>query len=212
MKGKHNVIVSNNKLRYEFTIKRNITIIKGNSATGKTTLIDMLRQYSNLGESSGINVSSDVRCRVLEGQDWKLLLNGISNTIIFIDEESKFITTDEFAGEVRKSDNYFVLITRENLYNLPYSVEEIYGIHSSGKFNETKKIYQEFYRIYPGNSELPISPAKLIIEDSNAGYEFFEQIAEENDFQCESAFGKSNICDCVEGEFAKEICLNHLNG
>ena len=44
MKGLHKVIVQNNRLHYEFEIKRNITIIQGNSATGKTTLINMLRQ------------------------------------------------------------------------------------------------------------------------------------------------------------------------
>lgn len=29
MKGKHKIVVKNNRLHYEFEIKRNITIIKG---------------------------------------------------------------------------------------------------------------------------------------------------------------------------------------
>ena len=53
MKGLHKVIVQNNRLHYEFDIKRNITIIQGNSATGKTTLINMLRQAENLGADRG---------------------------------------------------------------------------------------------------------------------------------------------------------------
>lgn len=57
MRGKHRVIVKNNKLHYEFEIKRNITIIQGDSATGKTTLIEMINQYQNLGTSSGIEDS-----------------------------------------------------------------------------------------------------------------------------------------------------------
>ena len=149
MKDKHKVIVQNNRLHYEFEIKRNITIIQGNSATGKTTLINMLRDAENLGVSSGIQVVCDVPCRVLEGNNWKLILENISGSIIFIDEENVFINTEEFAESVRGSDNYFVLITRENLYNLPYSVEEIYGLHSSGKYQNTKKIYQQMYQIYP---------------------------------------------------------------
>lgn len=44
MRGKHKVIVQNNRLHYEFELKRNITIIRGDSATGKTTLINMIRQ------------------------------------------------------------------------------------------------------------------------------------------------------------------------
>lgn len=38
------------------------------SATGKTTLIDMIRQAFHLGISSGIEVVCDVPCRTLEGQ------------------------------------------------------------------------------------------------------------------------------------------------
>lgn len=78
MKGKHKVVVKNNKLHYEFEIKRNITIIKGDSATGKTTLINMIRQYANLGVSSGVDVVCDVPCRILEGADWQLVLQNIS--------------------------------------------------------------------------------------------------------------------------------------
>lgn len=125
MTGKHKIIVQNNKLHYEFEIRRNITIIQGDSATGKTTLIQMLRQAENLGKSSGIDVICDVPCKVLEGANWKLLLRNLAGNIIFADEENEFINTEEFASEIKNSDNYFVLITRENLYNLPYSVEEI---------------------------------------------------------------------------------------
>lgn len=158
MKGKYKVIVRNNKLHYEFEIKRNITIIQGDCATGKTTLINMLRQAENLGESSGVDVLSNVPCRILEGVSWKLILQNTVGTIFFIDEENAFINTEEFAAEVRGSDNYFVLITRENLYNLPYSVEEIYGLYASGRYQNTKKIYQQMYRIYSDIQELPIKP------------------------------------------------------
>lgn len=143
MKGRHRVIIQNNRLHYEFDIKRNITIIQGNSATGKTTLVDMLRQHMNLGSSSGIDVRCDVPCRVLEGIDWKIILANLRGMILFIDEGNDFITTEEFAAAVKGSDNYFVIITRENLYNLPYSVEEIYGLHSSGKYQNTRRIYQQ---------------------------------------------------------------------
>lgn len=173
MKGKHRIVIQNNRLRYEFEIKRNITIIQGDSATGKTTLINMLRQAENLGISSGIDVVCDVPCRILEGRNWKLILESSSGNIFFVDEENSFINTEDFAASIRGSDNYFVLITRENLYNLPYSVEEIYGIHSSGKYHDTKKVYQQTYLIYSNIRHLPIRSEKIIVEDSNAGYEFF---------------------------------------
>ena len=42
MKGKHHIIIESARLKYEFDIKRNITIIQGDSATGKSTLIDLI--------------------------------------------------------------------------------------------------------------------------------------------------------------------------
>ena len=81
MRGKHRVIVKNNKLHYEFEIKRNITIIQGDSATGKTTLIEMINQYQNLGMSSGIELICDVPCRTLAGTDWKMILSSVHENI-----------------------------------------------------------------------------------------------------------------------------------
>lgn len=170
MKGKYRVVLQNNRLHYEFEIRRNITIIQGDSATGKTTLINMLRQAENLGRSSGVDVVCEAPCRVLEGANWKLLLQKMHGNIIFTDEENAFINTEEFAAEVRNSDNYFVLITRENLYNLPYSVEEIYGLHASGKYQNTKKVYQQMYQIYSEMLPCQSEPEKLLVEDSNSGY------------------------------------------
>ena len=83
MKGKKRV-------HYEFVIKRNITIIQGDSASGKTTLVNMIRQAENLGESSGINVSCEVPCRVLEGVNWKIILENSRESIFFIDEENYY--------------------------------------------------------------------------------------------------------------------------
>lgn len=45
MIGKHHIVVESPRLKYEFTIKRNLTVIQGDSATGKTTLIELLRDY-----------------------------------------------------------------------------------------------------------------------------------------------------------------------
>lgn len=207
MKGKHRIVVKNNRLHYELEIKRNITIIQGDSATGKTTLINMLRQAENLGESSGIDVISDVPCRILEGNNWKIILENSSGNIFFIDEENSFINTEGFASVVKESDNYFVLITRENLYNLPYSVDEIYGLHESGKYHDTRKVYQQMYHIYSIEEKFPIEPEKIIVEDSNSGYEFFKNISAEKNIACLSAGGKSNIFSLIKRQSAEEICI-----
>lgn len=207
MKGRHNIIVRNKKLHYEFEIKRNITVIQGDSATGKTTLIDMLRQYENYGTDSGVSVECDVPCAVLEGREWKIQLENRRGCILFTDEGNSFVKTEEFAKAVRDSDNYFVLITRENLYNLPYSVEEIYGIRSSGKYQNTQRVYQQMYHIYSGKQDSPMRPQEVIVEDSNSGYEFFKSICLENGISCQSAGGKTKIFSKLLNLGDQEICV-----
>lgn len=65
-----------------------------------------------------------------------------------MDKDYKFIHTKEFAEYIQGTDNYYVMITRKPLYYLPYSVKEIYGIRTSGKFHFPEQVYHEFYPIY----------------------------------------------------------------
>ncbi len=198
MKGKYHIVVQNNRLRYELTVRRNITIIRGDSATGKTTLFNLIEQAAELGEDSGVDVVCERPCRTLGGNDWKLILPNIHEQIIFLDEERQFIKSQEFAEEVKASDNYFVIITREDLPNLPYSVEEIYGIHTSGKYHDLRRTYNETYQIYsPETFSGKVKPDMVVVEDSNSGYEFFHAICAEHNISCLSARGKSNLKQTV---------------
>lgn len=208
MKGKYLIMIKNNVLQYQFEIRRNITIIKGDSATGKTTLIDMIREYYENGEQSGITLSCEKTCAVLEGRQWKVLLENIHDSIVFIDEGNQFITTDEFASALKKSDNYYVIVTREGLPNLPYSVEEIYGIRTSGKYGTLKQTYQEFYRIYGDvKNRIKFNPDIILVEDSNSGYEFFENVAENKSYKAISAGGKSNIYQLLQEYNNKNVLV-----
>jgi hypothetical protein len=194
LKGKHLVTIGNNILQYKFEIRRNITIIKGDSATGKTTLVDMVRDYYENGKQSGIELQCDKACVVLEGRRWNILLEDIHDSIVFIDEGNSFVTTDEFSSALKESDNYYVIVTRESLPNLPYSVDEIYGIKNSGKYGTLQQTYQEFYHIYGSSTgNIGFRPDIIVVEDSNAGYEFFESLQNGRSWEAVSAEGKSNI-------------------
>ena len=67
MRGKVFLMVQSAHLKYEMEFTRNITILKGDSATGKTTLVDMIQEYNLNGSDTGINLSCDCPCRVLGG-------------------------------------------------------------------------------------------------------------------------------------------------
>ena len=197
MRGTIHVVVQNDRIKYEFSIRRNITIIKGDSATGKTSLIDMIRDYNLQGAESGVELFCDRKCVVVEGNTWSEQLVHVQNSIVFIDEGNHFMSTVEFAKYIQNTDNYYVLVTREVLSTLPYSVEEIYGIRSGGKYGGLTQTYHEMYQIYKDYHTVRENTTKIVTEDSNAGFQFFSYVAKRAGISCDSAAGKSNICQKI---------------
>ena len=82
------------------------------------------------------------------------------------------IKTHEFARIVNESDNYFVIICRDALPQLPYSIEEIYGMRTdkeSQKYIEPKKTYNELYKIYNLENNDEIKPDVVMTHVVNTG-------------------------------------------
>lgn len=101
-------------------------------------------------------------------------------------------TSKPWSGKhIQGTDNYYVLVTREGLSTLPYSVEEIYGIRSSGKYGGLKPLYHEMYQLHADKVDTSeLRPKKVVTEDSNAGYQFFASVCNETGIECVSAAGK----------------------
>lgn len=205
MTGKYDIEIYNKRVHYHLTVKRNITVIQGDSATGKTELLRMISDYENNGISSGITQICEKRCVVIENASWKERLATLQQCIIFIDEGAPFLRSKEFTRMVKGSDNYFVLVTRDSLEHLPYSIEEIYGMRQerdSQKYQNAKRIYNETYQLYNLQAKEDIQPDLVITEDSNSGYEFYHKLFGET---CCSAGGKSNILSYLQKSQGKEI-------
>jgi len=198
VKGSYSVKVGNKRIKYEFIINRNITIVQGDSATGKTTLMGLIADYYEEGKNSGVHLECKKKCVVLQGKDWRYKLENIKDSIVFIDEGNKFISSSDFAREIKNTDNYYVIITREDLHTLPYSVNEIYGIHEKGSRRIGEPVYNAMYKIYGEfATSKEIKPGVVITEDSNSGYEFFKYVCKAQNIRCKSAEGKSNIVNYI---------------
>jgi hypothetical protein len=195
MKGKYEIIVKNARLQYKFTLERNITILRGDSATGKTTLIDMIASFQRGGKDSGVTIQSEKPCVVLTAFNWLINLSQIRDSFVFIDEGDSFVKSTEFAAAIKETDNYYVIATRASLFNLPYSTKEIYGIKnkSGNRYQGTKRLYSEFYPLCNTDINTIAKPDIVIVEDSNSGYNFFKNVFEEYSIPCISAKGKNNI-------------------
>lgn len=198
MKGSYKVKVSRRRgTTFEFTVRRNITIVRGDSGTGKTTLYDMVADYTRLGDRSGVTVQCGRPCVALTDIDWRNQLAGIAGSIVFIDEGMEDLPSECFARAVRDSDNYYVIFTRSELPCLPYSVNEIYRIKTSGKFHSLVPMYKELegHRYSLSRAKANQDFDVLLTEDSKSGLQFFEARFDGEKLHCESAQSNTKILD-----------------
>jgi hypothetical protein len=210
MIGKYDIEVVTRKVDYQLTVERNITILSGNSATGKSTLYRAIKQFENDGRASGIKLTCDRPCVILEGKNWENDLKEIKQSIVFVDEGAKFINTEEFATAIKKSDNYYVLITRQDLGNLPYSIHEIYELDTNRIGNRMFCKQQQIYK--SNNIAQNAIISKIVTEDSKTGYEFYNEYAKKHNIQCEHADGKTNVSKKIVNKNNSQTTLIIVDG
>lgn len=165
METQHDILVQNKrKIQFKFTIYRKFTVIRGDSASGKTTLFQMVSDAMS-SRMSGVTVSCDVPVKALYEGGYRYELANESGNIYIVDEDFGPLKTKEFAAAVLKSDNCFILITRESLPGIPYSYREIYKIRTSGKFHSLERVYSE-------HREMDLRE-RIVTEDEDAGLEYY---------------------------------------
>jgi hypothetical protein len=212
--GRYNIEITYGELSYQFTISRNLTVIKGNSGTGKTTLYDAITEYNrylglveNVYEQSGIKIkingkaltnNSDVKLISYSDQD----VNNIQNTIVLIDELDVKFKFKSIENIVQKKDCYFIIITRRSLASLSYSVEEIYTLNT--KIDKLCSKMTSLLPMYSSNKKLGEIDL-LIIEDSKSGYEFFSKICKPNTVI--SGSSKSTITKFITKSLIPELIV-----
>lgn len=206
MIGKYDIEIYNNRVHYFLTVERNITLIQGDSATGKSELIRLLTLYQDNGVSSGITVICEKPCVVLGNAYWQQIAAQTRQSIIFIDEGASFLSAKEFAQMVRGSDNYFVLVTRESLPQLPYSISEIYGMrmNTGSKYHNAKRVYNELYQLYHLPENQDMKPDFVLTEDSNSGNDFYRHVSEVTVI---SSNGKSNVLPILDSHSGRKILV-----
>lgn len=204
MKGIFHFEVSNKKQFYSFDVKRNITILEGNSATGKTTLLEILQDSKTIEKKHTCKVITNanyfVYLRSDQSRNWLEVFEGLYDTIIFIEENNRFIYSVEFAEYVALSGNYFVIVSRNSIKTLPYSFQEIYKIESSKKGLQQVYTFKEVYSNFPEiNSNIDL----IITEDSKSDYQFYSHFF--NQVEVISAGGAANILNELISAKAKNI-------
>lgn len=194
MKGRFSLEIESRRVIYQLSLERKVTVIKGNSGTGKTSMIRILSDYVELGKDSGVHIrkSSDYDIKILENRtDWHQELEQAHNCIMFVDEDVRYLYDKNFQSVFQGADCYIVIISRSGMFQqLPYAISSIYELQTR-KNGKTSVV--QMYRIYHERFE-ESSASHVITEDSNAGYEMMQKV-----FTCpvDSANGNSNVLHCL---------------
>jgi len=140
MKGKYRIVIQNKRIRYEFAVRRNLTIIRGDSATGKTALVDMVREYSEDGAAFGpemekimrlLAVRENIMLYLPESFEWLILKSGVLQ-----DKEIKEVleNTCEYveSGEYFSWERYFtaLLVKKTGGTYLQYSKKTLNPVYA----------------------------------------------------------------------------------
>lgn len=193
MNGIVQISVRTRRVAYELELRHNITVIQGDSGSGKSVLCDLISRKSNRqGSVITLAVTKNYACRHLTNEMCEDgALTRIKNSIVFLDEDCDFIYSNDFAQQILGSSNYFVLITRhiKRLSKLSIHVNALCKLVYLNGINHLEIEYHlaEDKTYLCGDI---FAPDELITEDSNSGYKFFKLIAGD---KCKSAKGRSKF-------------------
>ena len=114
--------LSDRYVDYSFTIEDKFTLIRGDSATGKTTLYELFDLYSkkrlniNCSEYRNLGVVPELE----NYNQYASVLMDKTDTVYILDEAHLLFTIPGFEELLKSSNNYFIIISREQKFkNLP---------------------------------------------------------------------------------------------
>lgn len=164
------------KNHFECNLTHRFTRIHDDSETGKTTIANMLSQLRRN------NVSIECKLPVIYVRDASDI---IEDSILFIDEENiSYIGYEIVCDYIKNTQSYFVVISRYDFNNIPYSVDCIKKLYTYGNKTTLVNAYPKFY------TDSKISTCdEYYIEDSTSGKIFFDKLLD----NLQSINGKDNL-------------------
>lgn len=201
LNGVVHLTVTNHSVSYDLTFRHNISILRGDSGTGKSALCAMI------SEPSGVQIShtKGVAIRVMPAiPEWQIILMNMHDTLIFLDETCTFVHSVEFAKTIQNTTNYYVFITRQDIPTLPYSVFAIYTLSYSRIYANQKPVVINNKLIYTQQPYKYNGYDLIITEDSGTGSEFWGNFFHRG---CIGAGGNSKVLDTIKHTIKKDESL-----
>lgn len=196
------ISIKSPNLNYELQIENKLTIITGLSATGKTTLINLINEYNS--ENNVADVESELPIYIINSNIWENPELFKDKAFYFIDEDMEFLKTPKFFKNVMNSVGYFIVVGRNPEIFINYSVDSIYklklhnGIHKMVNRYNIKELTYKYNHDYING---------VINEDSGSGFEFYKHIIPLNHI---SSRGNKGILKLLVVEDSKMIILDRV--
>ena len=171
-------------------IGRKFTFLRGNSATGKTTFWHELNKAFNRRPGVKLSSTNNIAVIPMAYAAYPYALEQ-SNQVLVFEEGFPDLKKKEFAVQCKKSDNYFVIIKRDDLPHIPYSYQAILELYGEPSMIRAEQIY--FENEY---SSLRIKPSRYITEDSKAGFTALSSYFKQQNVITSN--GNSNIKDVMK--------------
>lgn len=157
------ISIQSKRLEYAFQIRKKITFITGDSATGKTKMVSLINSFGNpsvkINVSNGfdfISISESEFSKFVKHANRRIHENQygslkeywddkgnfpIADSVIVIDDET-FVESSEFAAFVNADKyNYYIIINRTQLAKISDSMHEVYTLKTSGRLHWLERRY-----------------------------------------------------------------------
>ena len=157
------ISIQSKRLEYAFQIRKKITFISGDSATGKTKMVSLINSFGNpsvkINVSNGfdfISISESEFSKFVKHANRRIHENQysslkeywddkdnfpIADSVIVIDDET-FVESSEFAAFVNADKyNYYIIINRTQLAKISDSMHEVYTLKTSGRLHWLERRY-----------------------------------------------------------------------
>lgn len=203
--------VRNKRYNCDLVLKHKVSVIKGDSGTGKTWLTKAL-----IDISGGYKVAYNQRVTpvLLNEREWKhQLICNYESTPLFIVDDCDFVFTKEFGSVFNRIGIcYLILIMRtsvrmdklERMNTISVSGDAVYNFVANG-IEHTITPDIDFK---PIQVDKEIHCSKVLCEDSGSGFTFFKHLYGSNNVV--SSCGKDGIVECIMNSYEEYNRLDSL--
>lgn len=163
------VRVSTNRYVYEFDLERRVTVIRGDSGTGKTLLANLLVAEPETGvhvecERSFVLMNNNIRV------NYSTWFKDYDNVVFILDEDSRWLRDRRFYDAALDSGAWLLVMDRSTLLTTyECSVESVMRLKVSGKYRTLEKLYTHKSTTFP--KDWPV-----FTEDIGSGYSFMQKV------------------------------------